>query len=122
MTGTVDLNEIRRAMFEAQERSEPYPSDPQKQVTVTRHGEIQMGPGDDPVHTSKVQQGTFANSPLDAHTASTKLPTNARWIEAGGVKGWAYTITTELGNDFSMLAYSNGSEYRVLLLAPEIEG
>ncbi|MER7247636.1 hypothetical protein [Kribbella sp. NPDC000426] len=122
MTTQVDLNEIRRAMIEAQREQNPYPTDPAKTVSVTRNGHIQMGLGDDPVHTSKVQQGTFASAPSDATVASQKLPPNARWIEAGGVKGWAYTITTELGNPFSMLAYNNGSEYRVLLLSPEIEG
>lgn len=122
---SVDLNAIREAMLQAQRNSTPTPPDPGSRVSVTNTGRMQLGPVADPSSTSKVQHGTFAASTrelTDLETARNKMPPNTQWIEAGGVKGWAYSFTTEFGRKYEMLAYFNGSEYRVLLIAPTIEG
>lgn len=124
MSTAPDLNAIREAMHSAQRENLQYPTDPSKVVTVRRDGKMQLGPGQDRTTTSRVQQGTFAANPSadELAVAQNKMPTNTRWLEAGGVSGWAYTITTELGPDFTMLAFSDGTQYKVLLISPEIEG
>lgn len=124
MSAAPDLNAIREAMLSAQRENLQYPTDASKVVTVRRDGKMQLGPGQDRSTTSRVQQGTFAAHPPahDLAVAQTKMPANTRWIEAGGVKGWTYTITTEIGSDFTMLAFSDGAQYKVLLVSPEIEG
>jgi hypothetical protein len=212
-----DLNELRRIIHEQQRRKEPYPTDPGRQITVTRTGGIQIGAqhtGSAPV--SRVQQGTFAGEPgesfaerqgasvvtstsltpvvsgvvakrhsttaadldelrariraysdfaagasapvvvdrsgqivlpatdesetgpavsrvqagtfaatrleQDQLIARTKLPPNTVYIDDPDAKGWCYSITTDLGDDYTLFAYFTGSDYQVRLIAPADEG
>ncbi len=124
MTET-DLNEVRRRIKQAQRRGTPYPPSPTEQVVVDRDGNIRLGDeaGREPV--SVVHQATFAaldRTLRDQQTARTKLPRNTVFINEADVSGWLYSITTDLGDEYTLFAYFDGTDYKVKLVAPELEG
>lgn len=120
-----DLNRIRDIILEQQRRNEPYPDDPDQQITVTRMGVIQIGQGDRTVAVARLQQATFAamteRMRRDMQVAREKLPPNTVFIDEPEARGWVYSIETELGETYQLFAYFSGSDYRVKLLAPPLE-
>lgn len=123
-----DLNELRDIIMRAQTRQEPYPRDPAARITVGRDGTIYRGDpaSDEPV--SQLHHGTFAASwearrrlAADRRFASTHLPEGTVYIDEPDVRGWAYSITTELGEHYTLFAFFDGREYRVKLVEPALE-
>jgi hypothetical protein len=50
------------------------------------------------------------------------MPANTVFYETPtGTKGWLYTITCELGNQYTLFLYYDGGNYQVLVIDPEIE-
>ena len=121
-----DLNRVRALFHEAQKKDIAYPTDPDQQVSVDRHARILVGAPSTPTNDkSRVQHGTWAASRLerDQETARRKLPPTTKFLNDADLKGWAYSINTEMsGREFVMFAYFDGSNYQVKLISPEVEG
>lgn len=120
-----DLNEVRNRIKRAQRRGTPYPQAAEEKVFVDRNGQIRLG-GDTGGDTavSKVHQGTFAGTRLakDQRTAANKLPPNTVYLDEAAVQGWLYSIRTELEDDYTLFAYFDGTDYKVKLVEPDLEG
>ncbi|MEV0197578.1 hypothetical protein [Nonomuraea sp. NPDC050691] len=124
-----DLNELRDIIRQAQSMGAPYPQDPAARITVGRDGKIYRGDqtGDEPV--SKVHHGTFAalsrraerRLAEDRRFARTHMPEGTVYIDEPDVRGWAYSITTELNERYTLFAFFDGREYRVKLVEPALE-
>ncbi|MEU7874371.1 hypothetical protein [Dactylosporangium sp. NPDC049140] len=121
----IDLNEVRDRIKRAQRRGTPYPPDPADRVVVDREGTIRLGDQSAGEPVSVVHQATFAaldRMVRDQQTARNKLPRNTVFINETDVSGWLYSITTELGHEYTLFAYFDGTDYKVKLVAPELEG
>ncbi|WP_432967576.1 hypothetical protein [Dactylosporangium sp. CA-233914] len=121
----IDLNEVRDRIKRAQRRGTPYPPNAADQVKVDRAGNIVLGDDASAEPVSVVHQATFAAVDRllhDQRTARNKLPRNTVFIDEPAVSGWLYSITTELGHDYTLFAYFDGTDYKVKLVAPELEG
>jgi hypothetical protein len=121
---SADLNELRDIIRQAQEDSAPYPDNPARRITVGRDGTIYRGDqaGEEPV--SRVHHGTFAAEhrlPADLRFARAKMPEGTVYIDEPDVRGWAYSITTELNERYTLFAFFDGREYRVKLVEPALE-
>lgn len=58
---SLSLDELRARIKQQQQLNEPYPTAPNRQVVVTKEGQVKMGEdvaGDQPV--TQLQQSTFA--------------------------------------------------------------
>lgn len=126
-TDDSDLNELRKIIRRAQQNGTPYPDDPNQRIMVGRNGQIytEAVPVDTPV--SKVHHGTFASAEkarlaADLRFAASHMPPDTEYIDEPEVRGWLYDVTTELGGRYTLLAFFDGREYRVKLVAPELEG
>ena len=122
-----DLNEVRDRIKRAQRRGTPYPQAAKEKVTVDRQGGIRLGEtaGTSEV-VSNVHHGTFAAASTrlrqDQQIAATKLPVNTVYVDEPDVRGWLYSIRTELDDDYTLFAYFDGTDYKVKLVAPDLEG
>ncbi|MFI9821056.1 hypothetical protein ACIHFC_11380 [Streptomyces sp. NPDC052013] len=123
-----DLNELRDIIRRAQTGQDPYPRDPAARITVGRDGTIYRGDtaADEPV--SQVHHGTFAapwtdrrRLAADQRFARTHMPEGTEYIDEPDVRGWAYSITTELDEHYTLFAFFDGREYRVKLVEPALE-
>jgi hypothetical protein len=59
---------------------------------------------------------------VDRHIVASKFPSNVREINHNGTIGWIYSITSELGDPYSLFAYHDGSFYQVLVILPAVAG
>ena len=50
------------------------------------------------------------------------LPAATRYLVVEGVRGWLYPIRTELGDDFQLFVYFDGSAYQVKVVEPWLDG
>jgi hypothetical protein len=64
---------------------------------------------------------TYPNLVSDRQFAKNKMPRNTLEVVSHGCTGFAYEITCELGQSYKLFAYFNGSRYRVMVIAPEVE-
>jgi hypothetical protein len=125
----VSLDELRAAVLQNQARGTATPETPSQQVLVDRDGKIVMGDevsSDQRRRLSVMPQEIFAASTTrtarDRQTVNEKLPSNARYMEVGGVGGWLYSIVNEFNVSFMMFVYHDGSMYQVKVVEPEVEG
>ena len=58
----------------------------------------------------------------DKAQVEAKLPASTRYVTVGGVRGWLYPISTELGDAFRLFLYFDGTGYQVKVVEPEVEG
>jgi len=65
---------------------------------------------------------SYQNLAIDRQFAKSKMPRNTLEVQSDGCTGFKYDITCELGNKYTLFVYFNGSRYRVLVLAPQVEG
>jgi len=56
----------------------------------------------------------------DRQFARTRMP-RAVETTTGGYVGWVYEFTCELGTDYTLFAYFNGTRYRVMVINPVAE-
>jgi hypothetical protein len=49
------------------------------------------------------------------------LPAATRYLVVEGVRGWLYPISTELGDEFQLFVWFDGSAYQVKVVEPEVE-
>lgn len=126
-----DLNEVRDRIKRAQRRGTPYPQAAKEKVTVDRQGGIRLGEAADTAEVvSTVHHGTFAGNSAakaarlsrDQQIAATKLPVGTVYIDEPEVRGWLYSIRTELEDDYTLFAYFDGTDYKVKLVSPDLEG
>ncbi|MFF7358520.1 hypothetical protein ACFZA1_38730 [Streptomyces filipinensis] len=123
-----DLNELRDIIMQAQTRQDPYPQDPAARITVGRDGQIYRGDPTDDEPVSRVHHGTFAGAralsrrlAADQRFARTRMPVGTVYVDEPDVCGWAYSITTELAERYTLFAFFDGREYRVKLVEPALE-
>ncbi|MEU7721362.1 hypothetical protein [Streptomyces tibetensis] len=123
-----DLNELRDIIMRAQTRQDPYPNDPSARITVGRDGTIYRGDSAEDEPVSRVHHGTFAASRADQRRlaadrqfARTHMPEGTVYVDEPDVRGWAYSITTELDERYTLFAFFDGREYRVKLVEPPLE-
>jgi hypothetical protein len=64
---------------------------------------------------------TYPNLVSDRQFAKNKMPRNTLEVVSHGCTGFKYDITCELKQDYELFAYFNGSRYRVMVIAPEVE-
>jgi len=64
---------------------------------------------------------SYQNLANDRQFAKSKMPRNTLEVMSDGCTGFKYDITCELGEKYQLFAYFNGSRYRVLVVAPEVE-
>lgn len=64
---------------------------------------------------------TYPNLVNDRQFSKSKMPRNTLEVKSDGCIGFKYDITCELGNTYKLFAYFNGSRYRVMVVAPEVE-
>jgi hypothetical protein len=121
-----DLNEVRDRIKKAQRRGTPYPQAPGEKISVDRQGGIRLGETAETAEVlSNVHHGTFAASPRhlrDQQVAAQKLPVDTVYIDEPEVQGWLYSIRTELDDDYTLFAYFDGTDYKVKLVSPDLEG
>lgn len=59
---------------------------------------------------------------FDRLVVAQKLPSNAQEMNVNGVTGWVYDIVCEIGDQYTMFIYHDGSLYQVMVLFPEVAG
>jgi hypothetical protein len=64
----------------------------------------------------------FTRVMQDKAQVEAKLPSSTRYVSAGGVRGWLYPVSTELGDAFRLFLYFDGAGYQVRVVEPEVEG
>ncbi len=103
MTSQVDLNEVRNRVLSNQQSGTDLPNSTDRSVFVDSEGNIILRP----------QPGQIV---------AQKLPNNTQEMFISGVTGWVYGIISELGDQYTMFTYSDGSLYQVMVLFPEVAG
>jgi hypothetical protein len=124
MTQQVDLNEVRNRVLSNQQSDTDLPNSTDRSVFVDSEGNIILRPqAGTERQLSRVPQKTFATSlTIDRQTVTQKLPNNTQEMSVSGVTGWTYSIVSELGDQYTMFAYSDGSLYQVMVLFPAVAG
>ncbi|MDQ2100997.1 MAG: hypothetical protein QQW96_25545 [Tychonema bourrellyi B0820] len=124
MTQPVDLNEVRNRVLSNQQSGTDLPNSTDRSVFVDSEGNIILRPQPGTERQlSRVPQKTFAaNLTADRQIVAQKLPNNTQEMFISGVTGWVYGIISELGDQYTMFAYSDGSLYQVMVLFPEVAG
>lgn len=64
---------------------------------------------------------TYNNFLSDREFAKSKMPRNTVEVVSDGCTGFKYDIVCELGNQYKLFTYFNGSRYRVMVVSPEVE-
>jgi hypothetical protein len=125
----VDLNNLRALILHNQRDGHDLPAAPAQKVYVDRDGVIVLGAdgeAEDPRVLSEVHQGTFAGRTgrlrREQETVAAKLPQNTRYCVVDNVPGWLYRITSELGDEYTLYLFHDGSGYQVKVVFPEVEG
>ena len=118
MTQQVDLNQLRTVVLNDQQNNNS------GNVYTDQEGNIILNPlPSQQLNLSKIPGKVFAASlTRDRQTVSQKLPNNTRELSHNGVTGWLYQITSQLGDDYTLFAYNDGSQYQVLVVFPEVAG
>lgn len=118
-----DLNQVRTLMTAAQTRGELVPA-VSRRVTVGRHGDIYTGNAPASTPVSKVQHGVFAADPVRAaaNFASTHMPPSTRLIDTPDMYGYLYTFLSQMGTQYTMFAWHDGTAWQVKLVDPPLEG
>jgi hypothetical protein len=118
MTQQVDLNQLRNVVLNDQQNNNS------GNVYTDQDGNIILNPlPSQQRNLSKIPGKVFAASlTRDRQTVSQKLPSNTREFYHNGVTGWLYQITSQLGDDYTLFAYNDGSQYQVLVLFPKVAG
>ena len=122
----LDLNKLRDIVHDNERRGDELPAAKAKKVFVDREGDVKLG---DTVSDrearvlSEVPQSTFAHRlAAEGEVVRAKMPANTKAVTTReGVKGWQYSIRSQLGDRFTFFAYDDGSNYQVLVLAPVLE-
>lgn len=57
----------------------------------------------------------------DKALADAKLPAETRYVNARGVRGWLYPVTSALGDPFRLFLWFDGAAYQVRLLEPDVD-
>ena len=124
MTNQVDLNEVRNRVLTNQHSGTDLPNATDRSVFVDSEGNIILRPqAGTERQLSRVPQKTFAATvTADRQIVAQKLPNNTQEMCVSGVTGWVYSITSELGDQYTMFAYSDGSLYQVMVLFPAVAG
>ncbi len=124
MTNQVDLNEVRNRVLTNQHSGTDLPNATDRSVFVDSEGNIILRPqAGTERQLSRVPQKTFAATvTADRQIVAQKLPNNTQELSVSGVTGWTYSITSELGDQYTMFAYSDGSLYQVMVLFPAVAG
>jgi hypothetical protein len=50
------------------------------------------------------------------------LPSSTRYLVVDGVRGWLFPIESQLGDQFLLFVYFDGSGYQVKVVEPEVRG
>ncbi|MBL8929312.1 MAG: hypothetical protein JNL54_04235 [Kineosporiaceae bacterium] len=125
-----DLNKIAAAIRDNMREGTTTPSDPARQILVDREGNIYSGDeiGGSARPLSQVTSETFYawgdRSARELAIVQTKLPANTVHASDGDVDGWAYSITNEFGDTYTLFLWfdaSNGT-YKVSLVEPRLGG
>lgn len=124
MTRQVDLNEVRNRVMNNRQQGVDLPRSPRRAVYVDNGGNIVTDPeSGQQRNLSQVPQKVFAASLMqDRQVVAHKLPPNAQEMNISGVTGWVYEITSELGDNYTMFIFNDGSLYQVMVLFPEVAG
>jgi hypothetical protein len=124
MTRQVDLNEVRNRVINNRGSGVDLPSSPNRSVYVDREGNIVTQPqAGEQRQLSQVPQKVFAASvTLDRQVVAQKLPSNTQEMNISGVTGWVYEIVSEIGDQYTMFIFHDGSLYQVMVLFPEVAG
>lgn len=129
MTQTgVDLNQLRKMVLDNQAENANLPVRQSDKVLVDREGAIRLGGQTSPEEArqlSEVHQGTFASSARierDHAIVARKFPRNTRYMAVDGVPGFLFTLASEIGDEYDLFAYHDGSQYQVLVAYPEVAG
>ena len=122
----LDLNKLRDIVHENERKGDELPASKPKKVFVDRDGDVKLGSdvSDREARTmSEVPQSTFSSREArDATVARQKLPANTKAVTApSGTPGWRYSVRCQLGCDYRMFLWFDGSAYQVLVLDPELE-
>ncbi|MFO1440261.1 MAG: hypothetical protein U1F81_18205 [Verrucomicrobiaceae bacterium] len=126
MSQQIDLNLLRDTILSNQRQGLVNPTEPNKVVLVSREGQLSLGQqvsAEDQRNLSKVTQDTFHGRRENEQViATTKMPRNTQKITTSeNVEGWLYSFRCELGRDFKMFAYFDGSYYQVIVIEPVVE-
>jgi hypothetical protein len=57
----------------------------------------------------------------DKALAEAKLPANTRYVNARGVRGWLYGVTSAVGDPYKFFLWFDGASYQVRLLEPDVD-
>jgi hypothetical protein len=64
----------------------------------------------------------FTRALRDQAVVDGKLPAATRALAVDGARGWAYPVTSALGDGFELFVWFDGSAYQVKVVAPQVEG
>ena len=122
----IDLNAVRSGIRRNQESGIKNPSNHDEKIFVDKEGKIKTGTmitiKESRTH-SVVPQETFAGvSRADKSFMKKFMPSNAKIKKSGDIEGILYTITCEYENDYTLLAFRDETDYKVLLIDPMLEG
>ena len=129
MSQNVDLNQVRALVLRNQDQGRDLPARQADKLLVDPQGKIRRGadvtPGEER-NLSEVHQSTFSSGLLgritETQIVARKFPAGTRELNVGGVRGWLYRLTSELGDQFTMFTYHDGQQYQVKVVSPEVEG
>lgn len=57
----------------------------------------------------------------DKATAEAKMPATTRYVNARGVRGWLYSVTSRHGDPYRLFLWFDGAAYQVRLLEPDVD-
>lgn len=124
----VDLNRLREMVLSNQAENANLPARQSDKVLVDREGAIRLGSQTSPEEArqlSEVHQGTFASSARlarDQALVTRKFPRNTEVMSVDGALGFLYTLTCEIGDQYDLFLFHDGSLYQVLVVFPEVAG
>lgn len=100
------------------------PVTPSQQVVVQQDGTVELVRSDQTTAAlTEVHQGVFSAPPrAQAAVAAAKLPPSTRWIEDAHAKGWLYSITNDLGDDYTFFVYHQPQRnlFFAMMVLPEV--
>lgn len=127
-----DLNKIAETLRRNQATGNTIPSQPDEQIFIDDNGDILLGSqlaGVPSRRLSRVTQETFylteqERLAKEQDFVSTHMPKNTVRVSDGLTTGWAYAITNEWGDTYTLFMWFEGSSgtYVVSLVSPKLAG
>lgn len=63
-----------------------------------------------------------ARSDAESAVVAARFPVGTQPLVVGNYRGWLYPVVNELGQPFELFIFFDGSVYRVMVVAPPLEG